>query len=161
MAEKGIINGYADGSFRPDDAITRAEFAKIVTIAFGFTDDSAESSFEDVPENEWCYEYVSALSKLGIIKGVGENAFGKNEPISRQDMAVMLSRVMMYKGKVEAYSKPEFTDAMEIDDYAQDAVGMMQKLGVISGTNNNCFDPHGNTTRAQAAKVVSVIMDFI
>lgn len=60
--DKGIINGYPDGTFKPDDAVNRAELAKIITLGFDLKDES-EITYSDTPETDWYYEYLKASSK--------------------------------------------------------------------------------------------------
>lgn len=157
LVQEGIISGYSDGSFRPGQSITRAEFAKLAVEAFRLESDTAGTSFSDVGSDEWCHKYISTLSALGIINGVGDGSFGKNENISRQDMAVIIYKIARYMGADLAEYTPEFADSEEISDYALGAVGSMIKMGIISGADGNMFMPNGTATREQAAKVIYML----
>ncbi len=160
MSEKGILSGYADGTFKADNSITRAEFAKVAVNAFNLKSDGAASAFTDVTTDDWSYEAVSVLNALGIINGKSDKSFGKNDNITRQDMAVILSRIAKYKGMELTADALNFADSDKISDYAVESVGFMKNLGVISGTDENRFEPQGITTRAQAAKVIFAMMSL-
>lgn len=97
-AEKEIVDGmvkkWVDNSskFRPDDSITRAEFAKIVCEAYGLTPEVGEKeNFSDVNKNDWFYDYVVALNNDGVINGYEDGTFKPNAPITREEAAKILS----------------------------------------------------------------------
>ena len=157
LVKEGVISGYSDGSFRPGQSITRAEFTKLAAEAFGLRSDLPGMSFSDVGDDEWCHKYISTLSALGIINGIGDGSFGKENNISRQDMAVIICKIARYLGADLAEYTPEFSDSEEISGYALSAVGSMIKMGIISGTDGNMFMPNGTATREQAAKVIYML----
>ncbi|MBQ4110423.1 MAG: S-layer homology domain-containing protein [Clostridia bacterium] len=150
LAGKNIVCGKAEGLFYPDDSITREEFMKIICLAFNVPTDGAASDFNDVNKNEWYYPYVSALYNLGVISGVDETNFGTGMNITREQMAVVMARILNIKS---SYTE-KFSDDYDISDYAKDAVYAMRERGIINGVGNNLFYPKGIATRAEAAKIV-------
>ena len=94
LAARGIITGGSDGLFRPDGAMTRAEFAAIVVRALGLDTGSlgGEAVFSDVAPEAWYAPYVDAACRYGIVSGVGDGKFCPDGTLSRQEAAVMVAR---------------------------------------------------------------------
>lgn len=154
LANRGILQGRADGQFEPNAAVTREEFVKMLVVAFQLADADAVASFEDVPENNWCYSYVASAVKAGIVQGVSQSRFGAGENISRQDMAVMAARTLQTVGVTLPEGTITFADTAEIAPYAIEAVSLLVQADVIHGTDGNQFQPQGIATRAEAAKII-------
>lgn len=153
LASEGVINGKSQGSFCPDDNITREEFVKIISEAFGYTTDKATVEFSDVPASKWSYKYIASAYSAGIISGVGDSMFGANDKITRQDMAVILSRVLAL-ADISADGGENFSDSESMAPYAKDAIDMLSALGIVNGMGDGTFAPKVNVTRAQAAKAI-------
>ena len=161
IAARGIINGTGDGIFSPDADITRAQF---VTILANLSGDNLNgytaSSFSDVSATDWYCKAVQWAYEKGVAVG-SDGKFSPNANITRQDMAVMTLR---YVEKVAGYTLPEtisavtFTDGAEIASYASEAVTAMQRSGIISGNSDCSFAPTDNATRAQAAKIIALLL---
>ncbi len=159
LGESGIINGFEDGSFRPDASITRAEFSKILAGVFGITG-SGTSIFADVNESDWFCSPVTALAQSSIITGY-DGMFMPARNITRQDMAVMIYRGLKSAGvEKEATNSLNYTDAEEVSDYAQDAVDLLTELGLLTGSDG-CFNPLNTATRAEAATIFSRVLDYL
>ena len=154
LASMNIINGYSDGTFGPDKTVTREEFVKMIVSAFSVTAKESELSFDDVPADFWASQYIYIAEANGIISGIGNGRFGVGQPITRQDMAVIMSRVADFKGIPVAGTGAEFTDSQAIADYAVVAVSRLAGAGIVNGTGNGSFNPAGSLTRAEAAKVI-------
>ena len=156
LADKNIIAGYGDGTFKPNENVTREQFVKMLVAAFELPYNPKEINFADVSKDVWYYEYVSSGVGCGIIKGVSETKFGTGDEITRQDMAVMAYRTMNYLGveipKVSEFA--EFADNSMVAGYAAEAVMAMQGGNIINGMENNQFAPQVKCTRAMAAKVI-------
>lgn len=157
MAAKGIILG-TDGSFLPEDKITRAEFAALLVRGFKLSDDTAVNSFSDIQSTDWFAKDVAAAAKTGIVSGVGDGAFAPNDNISRQDMAVMIARALKLvknkSGVVLTSSNGLFKDYSSIDSYAQTGVATAAKYAVIKGLPDGTFAPKADATRAEAATMI-------
>ncbi len=156
LAEKGIVSGRTSTTFAPNDNITRAEFAKIITGVFGLPTGGASAGFADVADDAWYAPYVNTCFAAGIITGYDSTTFGPDNLITRQDMAVMVMRAANLKGiTVEAVTeKIDFADAAQIGAYAAEAVTTLQMGGIINGMTADTFAPQDNATRAQAAKIL-------
>ncbi|MBQ8525885.1 MAG: S-layer homology domain-containing protein [Clostridia bacterium] len=158
MYTKGIINGFSDGTFKPEQNVTRAEFAKMLSVMLAL-DTSGDADFADVVPGSWYNGYVAAAAKAGIVKG-SEGNFNPELYITRQDAAVMLARVLTYRGISFGSTSAGFNDEAKIADYALDSVNGMSGLGIITGYNGG-FAPLDNTTRAQAAALLERVVNII
>ena len=150
LEEKGIVAGIQPGIFEPMAPVSRAQFVKMLSVAFDFHDPNSRCTFTDVPYGTWYYTYVASAAKKGIVLGRDDGRFGPDDSISRQDMAVFSSRCAQLKGE----GMLNFKDASEIAPYALDAVLALSSTGIISGTDSGEFAPTEIATRAQAAKII-------
>ncbi len=151
LSDKKIINGYGDGTFRPDNFVTRAEFAKMICTAF-LIEGENEVSFSDVNKSDWYYDSITNLAAQGILLGDGA-LFRPNELILRQDAALIISRILTYFGFEYENDSMEFADGAYISDYAADAVSKMKNAGIVVGSGLN-FNPLSDITRGEAAVLV-------
>ena len=151
----GIVS--KDEYFRPEDPVTRAEFVKMIVEMLGIRDSSAVVSYTDLSETDWSYVYIASATKFGIIQGNGDGTFGVNDNITREDMAVIIDRAVKLVGYDVQTGEPSFNDNDQISDYAYESVGCMQANGIIQGYEGN-FSPKDTATRAEAAKVVAMVM---
>ncbi|MGN0181548.1 MAG: S-layer homology domain-containing protein, partial [Candidatus Ornithomonoglobus sp.] len=156
LSSRSIVNGISDIEFAPGRNITRAEFITLLMRGFNLIDENAECSFEDVAENAWYYSSVATAYSLGIVKGISDTEFGSDSNISRQDMAVMITRLLANQNLAlnRELTYEAFADEASIADYAAESVKTLYEAGIIDGIGNNLFDPRGTTTRAAAAKVL-------
>ncbi len=161
LADKGIINGKAPNQFNPYDEITREEFVKILIGAMGYQpNDYLKNVFADADESDWFCKYINIAYDKGLVKGVGKDLFGVGENITREDMCVMLYNALKLKiSNISDEVKVPFKDSDEISDYAKTAVGVLSEYGAINGVSEDEFQPKGNATRAQAAKVIYLVYD--
>ncbi len=149
LTKKGIINGFSDGSFKPDNKITRAELIKIIVEAFGIEKNNSDC-FTDVKSQDWFYPYVGGAYKLGIAKG-SNGKFNPTDAITRQDAASLIYRAL--GNKIKSSSSLDFSDSALVSDYAKEAVGSLNDAGILTGYNN-MFNPLGNATRAEASAMI-------
>lgn len=160
LAELKIVNGKADRIFAPNDPITREEFVAIVVRAFEITKNSNDIVFEDVLSNAWYYDAVKKAYNSGIVTGIDDKTFGIGQLITRQDMAVIISRAVSYSSMelYPVYTDKELKDMDIVSDYASSAVSEMVKAGVVNGYEDGSFKPQNQATRAQAAKIIYSIL---
>lgn len=161
LSDMGIINGREETKFAPDDTITREEFAKICVSVLSLDVTDEQCVFTDAKSGEWYSGYLNAAYRHGIIKGKGDGSFGVGEEISRQDAAVILYNLLIHRGFSAEGDGIDFADSDLISDYAKEAVSALSGCGVINGVGENRFDPLGNSTRAEAAKMVFGILEYI
>ena len=152
LATDGIVAGYEDNTFKPNRNIKREEFIKMVVSAIGLKTDSKECGFADVNQSEWYAPYINAAFENGFVSGVSATEFGIGRQITREDMAVIISRLL--KDANAGENVAVFADDADISDYAKESVYKLYGLGKISGLGNNMFGPKQIVTRAQAAKII-------
>lgn len=154
LANKGVLNGVGGGMFAPDDNVTRAQFSKMVYECFEI-EAQGNAEFSDVSADSWYYKYVTQLANAGIINGVGNGKFDPDGLITRQDMTVMLVRII----KTMKYAIPKteqngvFADDADIADYAKSSMYELFAYGILTGTDGKAM-PEDNATRAQAAALI-------
>lgn len=156
LKSKGVVSGNENGLFEPERSITREEFAKMLVNICGIETDGADTDFADADKNGWYRDYIGAAANAGIVNGIGEGKFGVGQNIIRQDMAVMAARAIEYK-KIELAKEKEyqgFADEYDISGYAKENIEELFEAGVLNGKGGNMFDPFGNATRAEAAKII-------
>lgn len=148
--DNALMNGYSDGTFKPDASITRAEFSAVMARFLKLDDKaSAAEKFGDV-KGHWAIGYIGALADKGIVGGVTENSFAPDDNITREQMAAILSRAFDLKE-----TSPEvFADNGEISDWARDYVYACRKAGYMNGDAVNNFSPLDNASRAEVATVI-------
>ena len=157
MTEKEIVSGDGTGKFAPNDKVTREQFLKMIIEATGMDAETAENTFSDV-EDAWYKEYVLKAKNLGIVNGISDTEFGIGSNITRQDMAVMISRTIEKLGiKIEETEVEIFADDNNVSEYAKESVTFMKSIGLIEGYNNE-FRPLDNLTRAESTKVISELL---
>ncbi|KRF07989.1 hypothetical protein ASG89_16250 [Paenibacillus sp. Soil766] len=149
----GAVEGYPDGTFKPDNSITRAEFVKFLVAALKLQSKSGKV-FKDT-SSHWAKDDISTASAYGIASGYNDTSFAPDDLISREQMAVMAVNAAKL-----AMSEDEITfrDKGEISSWAVSAVRSAHKQGLIEGYPDNRFLPAGYATRAEA---VTVIMKLI
>jgi len=162
LYEKGIINGKAPGEYKPYDNVTRAEITKMISVATGVYDENAESVFSDV-KNHWAYRYISSAANKGYIMGMNKTEFAADKPITRQDTAVILYRIIQYSAKSQKITDitKSFIDSEKISDYARNSVLMLAEYGILNGFEDGSFKPQETLNRAQAAVVIYNMLEFI
>ena len=143
-----------DSNVSMTDKATRAEFTKAIINAMG-TDEAPADNFSDIlPSADYARE-VSVAKKLGIAKGIGDNKFAPESFITRQDMMVMIYRLISLDGDIEERdtSAPDFA---KVSDYAKDAVSALVAKGIING-KNGYIAPFDLVTKAEVAIVAERI----
>ncbi len=152
LVNDGIISGYPDNTFKPNKNITREEIIKIICVAYDIQPDSNYvERFSDASYSEWYAPYINAAYKNGITLGKEDKSFGIGEGVTRQDLLVMLYRMIEEKAETET---EEFKDSADIADYAKEAVMYFASKGFVSGYEDGSFKPLNVCTRAEAAMIV-------
>jgi hypothetical protein len=146
LASKGAINGYEDGTFKPNQSVTRAEFTKMLMGAFNMVvpEDAVVAAvpYTDVTTDAWYYRYLYYATQIGIIDGYEDGTFRPNNLVSRQEMAVIVYRMANYTGTAltAVNAAKTFDDAYEIADWAAEAISVLQQAGVINGTSDTTYE---------------------
>lgn len=144
----GAIQGYPDNTFRPDQMITRAEFAAVLVKAFNVSADS-QKVFNDT-RGHWAQIQIASAYKAGIISGYDQLTFGPDDPITREQMAVMAVKAAKPGGSSTTL---KFKDSNAVSPWAKASVGIAVNRGLLTGYPDNSFKPAGRATRAEAVAV--------
>lgn len=152
VQERGLMNGYEDGRFGPNDTLSRAQLAQILFNKEGRPGVNYLMDFSDVAGEAWYTEAIRWATSQGIVGGYGNGTFGPNDPITREQLAVMLWR---YSGSPAATNKElHFNDTDEISPFALEALRCAVENGILNGYGDGRLGPQGQATRAQVAQML-------
>ncbi len=145
--EKGLAKGYEDGTFRPDNNISRAEFMAFVNRAFNYQE-KADIDYKDVKEDAWYADVIKIAKAAGYISGYQDGTMKPDNPISRQEAAIIIMRIL---GLVENPAGANgFRDASSIPAWSKGAVGAVAAAGIMGGYPDGTFRVANFITRAEA-----------
>ena len=148
------LNGYEDGSFRPDGHMTRGEVAQLFYNLLLEKDVPITVSFSDVPDGAWYAEAVNTLASLGILEGVGGDRFAPDRPITRAEFTALAMRFIC--GDMAGTNI--FSDVHEGDWFYDQVVGSI-RYGWITGYEDGTFRPGRPITRAEVTAAVNRMLD--
>ena len=156
----GFVNGYPDGTFRPQNNVTRAEFIVMIARAMELTSKGGEAfDFADLDAIPgWARPSITEAQLAGVITGYEDGTFRPNQLINRTEMAAMVMRAMNVVP--DQGLKPTFADTDRIAAWAHPVVAAAADAGLINGRGNNLFVPAANATRAEAVVLILRMMDF-
>ncbi|RAV11486.1 S-layer homology domain-containing protein [Paenibacillus contaminans] len=164
LASKGIIEGMDNEHFMPEAPITRAQFAALIVRALELkTGGAARSPFTDVAQDSWYEDAVNSAYSARIIQGKTNVSFAPADPITREELAVLLMRAKQFAlGATSTEKLPpvelEFHDIDSISDWAMEDVELVVRSGIMNGRTDASFVPQGLTTRAEAAVVLKRLL---
>jgi hypothetical protein len=153
LVEAGAISGYPDKTFKPDANITRAEFAVTLVKALKLAPKNGKV-FTDTADH-WAKDSIATAQAYGIISGYSDTEFGPDDKITREQMAVMITKAANLAAKDNVKT---FTDSAKVSAWAEDAVAAASSNGIISGYPDGSFKPQANATRAEAVTVIVKIL---
>ncbi|RHV27451.1 S-layer homology domain-containing protein [Clostridium sp. OM05-5BH] len=163
-ASRGLLSGTSDTTFSPDAGMTRGMFVTALGRLAGINPDSYQTGkFTDVKADAYYAPYVNWAAQTGIVEGVTATTFAPDTNINREQMAVIMKN---YAAKL-GYDLPQtlkavtFADNTQISSWAKDAVKSMQQAGILTGKNENKFDPKGTATRAEVATVLRRFVEIV
>ncbi len=149
LAAAGCAGGYPDGSFKPDNTITRAEFAVMLVKAFGI-ENRNDTIFADTAAH-WAKDSIAAAAGGGIVNGYDADTFGPDDLITREQMAVMVFKAAQLPAAGE---ETNFADGQSISSWARQAAAAAVANGIMNGYLDNTLQPQGKASRAEAATVI-------
>jgi hypothetical protein len=153
LACEGVVSGYSDNTFRPDNPTTRAQLAKMLVISRGWTLlNPSESSFKDVDRSHLFYRYIETAYAHGVFDGYG-NEFRPDSYVTRAQVAKMLVRANGWSLSLDGQSPVPLCDVPQ-DHWSWLYVQVAIQHHVFSGYANGCFLPDAAATRAQITKVM-------
>ncbi|MBD2345071.1 S-layer homology domain-containing protein [Anabaena subtropica] len=156
LSQRGVIAGFPDGSFRPEEPVTRAQFAAMVNKAFQKTPQRQAIGFVDVPSNYWASSAIQQAYTIGFLSGYPGNRFEPNQAIPRQQVLVSLANGLQYTPGSNVESTLQyFNDSANIAGYARSpiAAATEQRI-VVNYPNVNFLNPTATATRAQVAAFI-------
>lgn len=143
------IQGYEDGTFKPNNNITRAEFASILIKAFNLSSEQG-TIFTDTA-NHWAKDSIATAAAHGILTGYSAEKFGPNDPITREQMAVMIVKAAKLANQEAGKA---FSDSKTVSSWAVEAVDTVVGENIMGGYGDDTFKPQNKATRAEAATVI-------
>jgi hypothetical protein len=157
LAERGVIKGFPDGTFRPDDPVTRAQFAAMIRQAFPQTPKRQGISFVDVPANYWGAEAIQVAYRTGFLEGYPNNVFNPEQNIPRVQVLVSLVTGLELSppAQVATILNTNFQDATQIPEFARNqvAAATLNQL-VVNYPNVALLNPNQVATRADVAAFI-------
>ena len=157
FAGQGLVSGMGDNKFEPSGVMTRGMFVTLLGRIYGVnTAAYPGSSFADVAPGQYYAPYVEWASKTGLVKGMGENQFAPNDPITRQQMAKLVVSFADYVGYdlTPVKEAAPFADDAEIADWAEAEVYRAVAAGLINGRGGNRFEPEATANRGEVCTLV-------
>lgn len=152
---KGWISGFGDGSVKPNSDVTRAQFVTLVNKSQGYTE-QASISLKDVKPGSWYYEDVAKAQKAGYVSGYDDQTFRPGNPITRQEAAVILARLLKL---TESEPPASVSDAKNAQSWSRGAIGAVLDAGLMVGSNGK-FRPTDNLTRAEAVTMLDRALQY-
>ncbi len=153
---RGIVTGYADGTFRPDAPVTRGEFAKIINRGLGLTN-TTNILFSDLSASQWYYYDVSKAVAAGYMQGYEDFSFRSEWNISRQEAAVVYHKLMPFYKKNIGLTR--FSDDARIALWAKESAMAVVDKGYMIGDEQGRFRPEDPLTRAEACVSIVQFLD--
>jgi len=162
LAGKLVLNGTGADSFSPEHAVTRAEFAAMLTRALGLAaKPEAAAGFGDVAAEAWYAGAIGAAVEAGLVTGFDGGEFRPNERITREQMAVMFGRALEFAGAAGAAAGggAAFADQAAVSPWAAEAVAKVSAAGIVGGNPDGTFAPAAEANRAQAAVMLRRLLE--
>ncbi|MCZ8523224.1 MULTISPECIES: S-layer homology domain-containing protein [Paenibacillus] len=168
LASKLLVKGTSATEFSPDKPVTRAEFAVMLSRALGLSDNrGAAAKYSDIGKYTWFAGPVGAASAAGLVEGYDDGTFKPNARISREQMAVMLTKALSYGSKLRGLEESPgsaepapavYEDSAKISSWAAAPVNEALKAGLMQGLTESKFAPKENATRAQAVALLKRLL---
>ena len=161
LVSKGIFKGYEDGSFRPNQGITRGEIAVSMVRVLGLearletAGDAPYADFDLIPD--WANKSITLLSELNILLGYGDGTFQSGNVITREEFTAILERA---SNIAETNIELAFADKDDIYYWAVESVRKVSSVGIVRGYEDNTFRPKNFVTRAEVATMLYNFMHF-
>ena len=158
MTKEGIMSGYRNGTFKPNDPLSREEAASLFSNMIGDTPSiMLASSFSDITSDRWSSLAIESVARANIISGYGDNTYRPEQYMSRQEFAVVADKFLHYQGyRTEdptALDTIYFSDQKFIAPWAQSSVRELALWGFINYSTKGLFNPEKYITRGEAAEI--------
>ncbi|MNC18188.1 Endo-1,4-beta-xylanase A precursor [compost metagenome] len=161
MGSRLVIDGVGNGMFKPDETITRAEFAAVLVRGLGLKPAQGTAPFADVAASDWYQGVVKAAYDYRLIDGFEDGGFHPEEKITREQAVVILARALtatQLEVKASSQNGGEllklFADGNQVSGWAKDSVQAGLQTGLMSGRSADQLAPQANITRAEVAALI-------
>ncbi|WP_051263195.1 S-layer homology domain-containing protein [Tuberibacillus calidus] len=154
LSDRGILKGDSSGDFLLGKKVTRSEFAAFVGRALNLQTFDTTKSFSDVDPNHPLYNEIYEAASAGIINGYPDGTFKPDQYITRDEMSVMIYRMLKYKGIVTETKPLTFADKSKINKGYVEAIENCVAWSIIEGYGDNTFRPKNDAIRAEAVVVI-------
>jgi hypothetical protein len=151
-AEKGWLNGHSDQTFRPNNHLTRAQAATILSNFLNLQSEGTPVRFNDISTNFWAFDAVSLVAQNNIMNGTGNGNFSPSTNVTRAQVAQIFYNSGFYSQSAQGGTRA-FTDVRD-DHWALVAIETMRQEGIINGYSDGTFKPNQPMTRAQLAAII-------
>ncbi|MGO4545827.1 InlB B-repeat-containing protein [Paenibacillus sp. 2TAB23] len=165
MGSRKIINGVSANAFKPDQAITRAEFAAIIVRALGLKPEPGSSAFTDVKASDWYSSYVQTAYANDLISGFGEHTFKPTDKITREQAMTIIAKMMKLTGLQAELQEndaeqvlSQFEDSDNISGWAKESIIACLQSGIVSGKTSKLVAPKDLISRAEVAMLAQRIL---
>lgn len=157
LKEANIVDGYSDGTFRPDNFVTRGEIAKFIANAFDLElSSSLNYKFYDVEDNNVFKSYIYALKEHNIVSGYSDSSYKPYNYVTRGETAKMINKAFQYK-LIESQNNGGFElnfSDIKLDNIFYQDINTLHSFQIISGYSDGTFKPDNYVTRGQIAKFI-------
>lgn len=151
VEERGLMNGVSGGAFAPDDIMSRGMLATVLHRSAGSPLSIAGLYFQDIETGTWFIDSVIWCAENGIVTGTDPYHFSPHNPVTREQVALMLWRLA---GWPDCDTAAIFTDGERINLWSRAGVNWAVSAGIITGKPGGYFDPQGWATRAEVAQML-------
>lgn len=153
LAERGVLSGYEDGTFRPNQVVTRAEFAAQLQKAFDQKVVVPGQKYKDIDDQFWASSAIQETTRSGFLRGYPDNSFRPAQKISKVEALVSLTNGLGLTAKeTPSQVLKTYKDAKTIPKYATDVIAVATEYGlVVNYPNRQILNPNKPLTRAEAA----------
>ena len=162
VVAEGLFNGTSNTAFTPEGTVDRGMAVTVLGRAAKAVGAPvyASEAFSDVAYSDYFAPYVGWAAQKGIVTGTGDKAYSPTEAVTREQLAVMIANYVSKTGKAlpQTNAAAAYTDADRVSSWATTAIASMQTSGLMTGKENNSFDPQGALTRAELATVMQRIL---
>lgn len=155
LSARGIVNGFAGDYFRPEQPVTRAQFAALLQDAFDQSSGQTTTPFNDVPSDFWAVKAIDRATKSGFLKGYPGNVFQPEQKIPRAQILVALATGLnITTNSTPTQTLQIYQDAAEIPNYATEKVAAATEAGLVVNQNPQLLEPNRDATRAEVSAII-------
>lgn len=161
FAENGYIAGDGTGNYLPNQIMTRAQFAAVINRVMGYTEESPSiANYTDVEDSAWYRSDLAKALSAGYMSGTSATTMSPNQPVTREQAAVMIVRLLEENTSVDLSVLDDFTDRGDISAFAVNAMAKLISDGYLYGADGKLM-PQKSMTRAEGIALLSRSMDAL